>query len=203
MDTTLNNVVGNNQDPELIQKKKEYILYIDDHIRNVQKAYNDYFVPLLNNETSIVSEVVSKEELLEAIRNVSNKIEEHDASKYFDEEFDGYRAHFHPTNLEKSMNDEYQKWVKEEFDKCWKHHYENNCHHVQFWVNFDTGEITDMTLPAIVEMLCDWIAMSMHFKSSTRDWYENDAEKEKNYMTSNTKDIVEDILYNIISGPEL
>ena len=32
------------------------------------------------------------------------------ASKYFDEEFDGYRAHFHPTNLEKSMNDEYQKW---------------------------------------------------------------------------------------------
>ena len=89
MDTTLNNVVGNNQDPELIQKKKEYILYIDDHIRNVQKAYNDYFVPLLNNETSIVSEVVSKEELLEAIRNVSTQIEEHDASKYFDEEFDG------------------------------------------------------------------------------------------------------------------
>lgn len=203
MDTTLNNVIGGSQDPELVIKKQEYVNYIDDHVRNVQKAFRDYFIPFLTNENKFVSDVLSYEDFIEAISNVSEQIKEHDASKYYDVEFDGYRAYFHPTIIEKSMDDEYQKWIKEKFDESWKHHYENNCHHVQFWVNFETNEISDMSLPAIIEMLCDWIGMSMHFKTSTREWYENKADTEKSLMTSNTKEIVEEILYNVISGPEL
>jgi hypothetical protein len=55
-----------------------------------------------------------------------------------------------------------------------------------------------MNLDAIIEMICDWEGVAIYFASSTTDWYENKADDEKKVMTSNTKAIVEFILYNIL-----
>ena len=55
-----------------------------------------------------------------------------------------------------------------------------------------------MTLRAIIEMICDWEAKSLKFKSNTLEWYTNDAEDEKAAMTDNTKKIVEELLFNVI-----
>jgi len=51
---------------------------------------------------------------------------------------------------------------------------------------------------AIIEMLCDWEAMSLKFGTSTLKWYENDAKDEKAALSPKTKEIVEDLLYNVL-----
>lgn len=201
MEIVTTKVVGNSQDSQIVEKKKEYMEYLNQHIRNVNFAFQEYFIPLLNKEINATK--FSVEDLYHAIRNVSSQIGEHDASKYEDTEFNGYRMNFHPTNTEKGMGDEFQEYVNQEFQKSWEHHYSNNPHHPLFWVDKDSGEISDMSMPAIVEMICDWISMSKYFHSSTREWYTNDAEKEKSQMTGNTKDIVEELLFHVLEGPEL
>ena len=55
-----------------------------------------------------------------------------------------------------------------------------------------------MSLDAIIEMICDWEAMSDKFNTNTLQWYEKDAKDEKACFSPKTKIIVEDILYNLI-----
>ena len=98
------------------------------------------------------------------------------------------------TVAEKAANDEQQKEMEQNYQDAWKHHYENNPHHPEHWVDHKTGVIRDMSLDAIVEMLCDWEAMSMYHQSSILDWYKNDATDEKKAMTDKTKQIVEELL---------
>ena len=66
------------------------------------------------------------------------------------------------------------------------------------WVNPDTGVIEDMTLDAIVEMICDWEAMSIKFNTSTVDWYKTKAIDEKKAMSDKSKEITEELLFNIL-----
>lgn len=51
----------------------------------------------------------------------------------------------------------------------------------------------------IIEMLCDWIAMSYKFGDSTIKWYETEADDEKKCFTDKTKKIVEYLLYEKIN----
>ena len=185
-------------DHESLEKNKkqlEYVDYIVEHISNVQKAYQIFFIPLLDKE--IVSDILSEYEFKSAILNCKNSIEEHDSSKFEEEEFEAYRLKFYPTTYEHSLDDNYQRWVEESFDDAWKHHYMNNKHHPLHWVDPNTNVASDMDLESIIEMICDWEAMSMKFNSDTIDWY-NKADNEKSQMSDNTKRIVEEILFNIV-----
>lgn len=177
-------------------KEKEYLDYINEHISLVKKAYMMYFYPLMNKE--IISEYFSNEDFQLALKTAVEKIATHDASKFSDSEFDGYRAKWHPTDKETHMDQEYIDMVTEAYDLAWIHHYSVNDHHPKHWVDPKTGEIANMTLPAIIEMICDWEAMSMKFDTNTMDWYENKAKDEKSAMSTQTKNIVEEIMYNII-----
>ena len=56
------------------------------------------------------------------------------------------------------------------------HHYVNNLHHPEHFQAVDS-----MTLIDIVEMLCDWTAMSYKFKNSPLDWWSK--EKKEVLMT--------------------
>ena len=55
-----------------------------------------------------------------------------------------------------------------------------------------------MSLKAIIEMICDWESMALKFDSDTIKWYEEEAEDEKKCMSTNTKQIVEELLYNVL-----
>ena len=56
-----------------------------------------------------------------------------------------------------------------------------------------------MSLDAIIEMICDWEAVSYMFGTSILDWYEKQAKNdEQKAMTQKTRDIVEDLLYNVL-----
>ena len=183
---------------ERLRKEQEYLDYIKEHIEFVKKAYVIYFAPLLD-KTSI-SNIISDNELKRAIEQLSLTIETHDASKFGDSEFDGYRAKYYPTQAE-SVNDQLQQELADRYEDCWKHHYTTNDHHPEYWYNEETKEAKDMPLIAIIEMICDWEAMGMKFNNIALSWWENDPtgkeEKEK-IMTPKSIEIAEELMYNVI-----
>ncbi len=110
-------------------------------------------------------------------------IEEHDGSKFSEEEFEPYAQYFYGTK----DNDF-------EFNKAWEHHYTNNEHHPEYW----NGD--DMPYIYILEMLCDWGSFSIENKNfkELSDYYFNEArdDSEKN-LSEATKEIIEDIISKI------
>ncbi len=112
-------------------------------------------------------------------------IEEHDDSKFSEEEFEPYA----------------QKWFGDkkktlEYEEAWKHHWMNNEHHPEFWL----GE--DMPLIYILEMICDWGSFSIKSGDMRElsEFYYNEArdDEEKN-LSEATKEIIEDIISRIDS----
>ena len=188
-------VLDDNDSYERNLKEQEYLDYINEHIGNVHKAYELYMIPLL--EANNISTLISDEELKAAISHLGEYIDTHDASKFSDSEFDGYREKYYPTTRELDGDLAYKSNLEERYQECWKHHYTVNAHHPEHWVNHDNDTREDMTLEAIMEMICDWEAMSLKFGTSTLKWYE-EAEYEKSCFSSKTKEIVEDLMYNVI-----
>lgn len=112
-------------------------------------------------------------------------IQEHDDSKFSEEEFEPYAQYFYGDK----KNDF-------EYEEAWKHHWMNNEHHPEFWL----GE--DMPYIYILEMICDWGSFSIvsgNMKELS-DFYFNKArdDEEKN-LSENTKVIIEEILEKINS----
>ena len=174
------------------KKEKEYLDYINNHISNVKKAYEMYFIPLLSKDS--ISDLISTQDIKNAIKVASALVQEHDASKFSDDEFDGYRIKYYPTELEKSDPnwDEYSEARSEE---CWEHHYRNNPHHPEHWIDKETKTPKDIPLEYIVEMFCDWEAMSMLYDDMIT-WYEKEGSKKE--YSENTRKIIEDLLYNVL-----
>ena len=191
-------IITNYTDDTMEKNKKdvEYLDYINKHVNMVKQKFEEIFIPLLDKE--IVSVLISSEDLHNAINEAKDKVAHHDDSKFSDDEFDGYRARWYPTIKEKNGDDEYQKLIQEKYDKAWENHYTTNEHHPKHWVNKETGVPTTMSLPAIIEMICDWEAMSARFNTNTLDWYEKDADDEKACFTIDTKALVDELLYNIL-----
>lgn len=182
-----------------LEKEQEYLDYINEHISLVNKAFTIYMLPLLGMTN--ISVLVSDEELKKAIVNLQPLIPTHDASKFSDAEYDGYRMRWYPTKAEEAKmkeDKEFEELVSDRYEKCWQHHYTVNEHHPKHWVNPETGVSRDMNLGAIIEMLCDWEGMSLKFGTSTLKWYEEKATDEKAALSAKTKEIVEDLLYNVL-----
>ena len=114
-------------------------------------------------------------------------IQEHDDSKFSEEEFEAYAQRFYNNGEDDSL----------EFKESWKHHYMNNEHHPEFWL----GE--DMPYIYILEMICDWGSFGLVDKdkkdySALIKYYYDEAQNnlEKN-LSDNTKIIIESILDKI------
>ena len=153
--------------------QKEYKEYVDAHKERVEK-----FADWLLKNCPEVFEGVDEEVFLELIK-------EHDDSKFSEEEFEPYA----------------QKWFGDkqktpEYEEAWKHHWQNNEHHPEYWL----GE--DMPYIYILEMLCDWGSFSIDKgdMSELSDFYYNEAkdDQEKN-LSDATKEIIEEVLTKINS----
>lgn len=182
-----------------LEKEQEYLDYINEHINFVKKSFDNYIRPMMRMNN--ISTLLSDEEIKRAIVYLMTTIDTHDASKFSDAEFDGYRIKYYPTPLEESKiaeDEDVKRLIEERYDECWEHHYTVNVHHPKHWLNKETNIPEDMSLDAILEMICDWEAMSLKFGTSTLKWYENDAKDEKACISPKTKQIVEDLLYNVI-----
>jgi hypothetical protein len=157
--------------------QKEYKNYIIQHKRRV-KQFADW---LEENLPEIFDDVDP-----EAFDEV---IDEHDESKFSEEEFEPYAQKFY-------KQDEFGKPLEfiPGWDEAWKHHWMNNEHHPEHWL----GE--DMPYIYILEMLCDWGSFSIDKKDFIEliDYYFSEArdDEEKN-LSDNTKIIIEEILDKI------
>lgn len=181
------------------RKDNEYYCYIKKHINNVREAWHRYFERFLTDDFATI-DLVSKEDFINAIKQARINIEHHDDTKFLDDEFDAYRAKWYPTAKELELyNDEIQKQIMEDaYEAAWKHHYTHNPHHPKYWVNED-GTIRDMELAYIIEMICDWQAVSFMFNDNTLSWYENEAIDEKECFSANTRQIVDYIMYQLLA----
>ena len=168
----------------IFEQTKAYENYIKNHINNVIEAYNHFFIPILDLDV--------RNDIKFAILQCGKQIYKHDQSKWFPEEFDAYRKYFYPTDKEKA-NKNFKILIKSEFDKAWEHHHKNNGHHPEHW-NKQNDCFINMPLVYIIEMMCDWYAMSKHFGTDCYEWWKN-AEKERSFMTQNTIDMVEDLFH--------
>ena len=160
-----------------VQKREEYLRYINEHIENVKRAY-DIFVSIDWDES-----IISHDDLV----LLGDRIKRHDESKYSDEEFEGFRMHFH------SINEKEKQEHQEEYDEAWKHHYMTNDHHPEHWVH--DGIVEEMSITAIAEMICDWQAMSFKYGGTCLSWYNTikGTDDDKN-LHPNTRDKLEDMM---------
>ena len=155
------------------KEERDYVEYIGKHIANVRKSYEarEKFIAL-----ALDLSMEEREEL-------KNRILIHDKSKYSKEEFEGYRQWFYPAPGETKD--------KSKFDIAWKHHYEHNDHHPEYWKGKDMPKV------AIAEMICDWEAMSRNFGGNPLEYFNRDKENKKKSMSENTFRIIEKALMGI------
>jgi hypothetical protein len=163
------NMINESKADYLEENKK----YIEEHKANVRK-FADW---LLENLPELFDNI--------DLELFNEMIDEHDDSKFSEEEFEPYA----------------QKWFGDgiktlEYEEAWRHHWTNNEHHPEFWL----GE--DMPYIYILEMLCDWGSFSMKSGdlNELSDFYFSKAkdDEEKN-LSENTKIIIEEILEKINS----
>jgi len=178
---------------EIAEKVQEYNNYIREHRANVLKAWKQM-------QEKCKDEQVCYDDFW--YHCVNETIKRHDLSKYSAAEFTQYRNHFYPCADEE---------VDEKaFNLAWKHHYENNDHHWEHWLNdggsfredIDPEYSTHSTVKQVndyakvyigyIEMICDWTAMGYKFGDTALQYYEKNGDKIR--ILPDWKNAVEDIL---------
>jgi len=138
------------------EQNKKYLDYLAEHIGNVKSVW-EKLQPLLKNSFWLDDF---------SYFNINEIIKNHDKSKYSKDEFFPYRQYFYPLENEKVS----EKW----FNLAWNIHQKSNMHHWQYWVMIeDSGDIIILEMPFffIIELLCDWTAMSVKFNNKPSEWY--------------------------------
>lgn len=167
---------------ESIQEYKEYIVA---HIVNVKRAFKDY------------GEELCKRLSIDP-RKLEWQLEDHDRSKYSKEEFEPYRAHWHPCDDEKAeVQSSEGNSHHSQYDNAWMHHIGCNAHHPEHWVYEDeNGNLKAYPMPKyyIAEMLLDWQSFDYDGKGSAYEYWNSDkCEKPLNPTTTEIINSVIDI----------
>lgn len=201
-----NLITSRKDDLDYLIQCNKYEDYIITHKANVFNAYKHLLVD--EDYTKRLPEEIDIDEWNEALENLEPEIKAHDDSKYSDEEFEPYRRHFDKTEMEAMRdreNPEQAKYVEEEYEKAWAHHFLMNPHHPEFWNHTDmvNGQLIpsltprkdgprDMDLLNILHMICDWSGMSLKFrqKYSPVSWYNTQATDERKVMSEKTRHLV-------------
>jgi hypothetical protein len=110
----------------------------------------------------------------------------HDLSKFSAPEWFAYADHFYGRRLgtKRDATGYYKPTDTGDpaFDLAWLHHANHNDHHWQYWTQpTDDGgvKVYPMPVPAVVEMVCDWVGASraQGSKSTVLEWYANNSAK--------------------------
>jgi len=131
-----------------------------EHINKVRNNIKKYI--------STVKEGYGKSDLIK-------RSKEHDKSKYSNEEYLGYvwLTWFHKKKNEGdpiTLSPE----VKKLTEKVWGHHKDNNRHHPEYHNN-----PKNMSNEDLIEMVCDWAAMSQELGTNLELWIHKNATKAK------------------------
>lgn len=154
-----------------------YNNYLDNHIQGVKDVFENTMLPRLI-EDGIGNDTINEIRAL---------IDEHDLSKYSDDEWSAYRNHFYDPEGHPRSHDV-------DFNKAWNHHQKCNPHHWQYWVlinDVDDPQLEPMEIPFkyVIEMLCDWQSAGAFYGNTAYDWY--DAHKDRMIFHPNSRELVE------------
>ena len=129
----------------------------------------EYFNTRTNNHIKRV-----QKNIREIIKNFSfnnlelqKRLEMHDTSKFSKEEYIPYvwlTEYYRKKQLQQPF-DYPTKAIKKQVDMAVQHHYAVNPHHPEFYNNVEAMSTSD-----IIEMVCDWAAMSQELKNSLRQF---------------------------------
>lgn len=168
------------------KQEKAYKKYVDEHRANVKKAWEN-----IKNNKKIMDYVKQETGSIEFFRmQLDSQVQCHDMSKYDLEEWEAYRINHFP------VDDQEIEDNKADYDKAWIHHYTVNLHHPDWWsIN---KKQDSMPFAFVVEMCCDWIAMSMKFGGDAYHWYlENKKEKDLGVKQDEWTRTILKMYYNI------
>lgn len=121
----------------------KYFLYVCEHKINVIKSYK-IVKRLIYGETSTKLKLFWRCIF-------------HDMSKFTKKEFKPYALKWYYDN--KDIH------IKQMYKDAWVHHYTHNKHHQEFW----SGKSMDKIY--VLELICDWTAMSMKFNDTPQLYY--------------------------------
>lgn len=166
---------------EIEKKEDEYLDYIIEHRKNIEKAYNELM------ENSFIHQKVDNK-ILEQLKT---RVENHDLSKFEVEEFEPYRKNFYPINQQEKQNN------LKDFEKAWEHHWKNNSHHWEYRQDKKTfNKDNDREVLDVLENILDWMAMGYKFNNRPYQYYEKN--KEKIILCKEERKYLEDIIYNAV-----
>lgn len=164
----------NAEEADIQAKRNEYRQYIQTHISNVMKAFEEF-----------------GEQVCEAIGADYDKVKAlvliHDESKFSEIEFEPYRQKFYPTDAEKDV-----MMDANEYDKAWLHHLNNNPHHPECWIIPEEGgnKCVDMPVEYIAEMLFDWESFYYLGRGNSNSFY-YEKDNKNGLLNPNTRYLVE------------
>lgn len=111
----------------------------------------------------------------------------HDLSKFLPSEFIPYAKWFYgkyglklkevyvfnkvPINRAEEVLHELYSKSKQDFYRAWEHHYKHNKHHWNYWIG------KRIPYKYIIQMICDWEAMSLKFGGTAQEYYMNNYDK--------------------------
>lgn len=130
---------------DYIDSTRKYLDYLEDHLNNVAKAFNELSEACSGKEQWVGDDCTWWE--------FKSEVEDHDISKFGRHELTQYRDNFFPVCEEDKKNSG--------FDAAWENHKDKNHHHHE-----TAGNYMD-----IVHMVIDWVAMSYKFGDNPRDFY--------------------------------
>lgn len=150
-------------DPTLSDKQREcekrFKSYVDDHRDNVKRAWN-----MIKDNVHIIDYIKTQTNNISfLIATIDSFINAHDMSKYSLAEWEPTRINFYP------VDDQEKEDNIAAYEKAWEHHYTTNMHHWNWWAK--TGNKDKMSLEFVIEMCCDWVAMSIKFGGDAYHWY--------------------------------
>ncbi len=137
----------------------EYYRYVVEHIESVRLVWEKFWRNIDKNHNTLDFWIQDCE-----FFTIRGLIYSHDISKFGHEEWNGYRQWFYPGGGTED---------KDMFARAWNHHQKSNPHHWQYWLMFEDGKTIALEMPFeyVIEMLCDWTAMSVKFKNLPSNWF--------------------------------
>lgn len=186
---TLELIESMNKNVKIENQTREYLNYIDEHKKNVEKAWE-------------VVKQIDNPYIKDNLDIIEENIKKHDSSKYNNDEFNWYRKKYFP------IDDNEANEVIDRINEIFKLHYSRNPHHWEYWLdeegNLDYNKHSEDTIDkdimiAYIEMLCDWASFGIKKEDpkETRAWYISNKPKIKLFPAEQEQ--LEDILETYIN----
>lgn len=141
-----------------ISKIREYLDYIEEHLQNVEKAWE-----ILQDKCPDMKFVYDDYMNF----TIKEMVKYHDLSKFSNEEFIPYQRNFFPIGEKTECG----------FKFAWEHHKACNPHHWQNWTTLEDEVVPNELECHCVCMVVDWVAMGLKFDDSAQAYYEKNKEQ--------------------------